>query len=247
MSAFKTIAITGASRGIGAKLAQGFADVGVKLFLNARSEKELVKLQKELESKGCEVEISAFDLSDEKACRAWCEKICAHHLDLLILNAGISSGLDESMQKQVEISKINTLAAAIPLFYALERMKNQQSGQIALISSVASLLALPNAPAYSASKHFINALAEAVALNYPQLCINIICPGFIKTDLTKHIKGLKMMELECASQKIIKAIKAKKYFYAFPLHIFLIAKFYNILPLFIKKFFVNFLKRRARL
>lgn len=249
---FKSIAITGASRGLGRELALGLGAKGVKLYLNARDEKALLELKDELEKKGCEVEIAAFDISDEKLCKAWCERIFSTNLELLILNAGISSGADESATKQIEVARINTLGVATPLFYALDKMSAQPlnkgfCGQIVLISSIASLLALPNAPAYSASKHFVSALGEALALAYPNIAFSVICPGFIKTDLTAHIKGLKMMSAQTAAFKIIKAIKAKKRFYAFNFSTFLVAKIYNFCPFFIKKLFVNFLKSRARL
>ena len=253
MSEYKSIAITGASRGLGCELALNFAQKGVKFFLNARDESALKALKNELEARDCEVEIAAFDIADENLSKAWCESIFKENLDLLILNASISSGVDESAHKQIEISRINVLGTAAPLFYALEKMSAQAlnesgfKGQIAFISSIATLLALTNAPAYSASKHFSRTLGEALALAYPQICFSMICPGFIKTDLTKHIKNLKMMSVSTAAFKITKAIQAKKRFYAFNFSTFLIAKIYNLCPFFIKKIFVNFLKNRAKL
>lgn len=248
---YQNIAITGASSGIGAQLGRIFAKEGVNFFLCARNEKRLEAMKKELEARGARVEICAFDISDEKKAKEWIERIFSRRIDLLILNAGISSGTRKDLQIELEIAKINALGLACALFYALELMKNQPlqddtRGQIVLMSSVASLLALPNAPAYSASKHFVSALGEALALAYPQITFTTICPGFIKTPLTAHLR-LKMMELEFASEKIARAIKQKKRKFIFPFQTAFVARCYNMLPFWAKKAFVKFLKKRAKL
>lgn len=248
---YQRIAITGASSGIGENLALNFAKKGVHFYLNARNLQRLESIKEKLEKMGSSVEICAFDVSDENKMKEWIEHIFQTRLDLLILNAGISSGKEFTAQKELEVAKINALGVANGLFYAFFKMKqqeliNQTRGQIVLLSSVASLLSLPNAPAYSASKHFVSSLGEAMALNDENITITTICPGFIKTPLTAHLK-LKMMSVEFAAFKITKAIKAKKRTFIFPLKTAFLAKFYDILPFFAKKKFVSFLKNKTKM
>ncbi|KGI55950.1 SDR family NAD(P)-dependent oxidoreductase [Campylobacter sp. MIT 97-5078] len=251
MQTYTNAAITGASSGIGIELALLLAQEKTTLFLNARDETRLKKVQAKAQEFGSKAFVYAFDVCDEKACKAWCEELFKEPLDLLILNAGISSGDDESEQKQIQIAKTNVLGITNLIFYTINAMQKQEfkgkfKGQIVLVSSIASLLALPNAPTYSASKHFVTALCEALSLAHPEICFTCICPGFIKTNLTKHLK-LKMMEANAASFQILNAIKAKKKKFIFPFHIALIAKLYAFLPFFIKRYFVRFLQKRAKL
>ena len=248
----KNIAITGASSGIGKELALSFASSKVNLFINSRSKESLNLLAKDLKELGAKVSLKAFDVSCEEEALKWCDEIFKQRLDLLILNAGISSGLDESPEKQIQISKVNALGVANIIFHAVKRMQEQEliqgkRGQIVLIASIASFLALPNAPAYSASKHYVKALAEALSIAYPELCFSVICPGFIKTELTKHINIKNMMDVKKAAKKIVRAIEKEKNIYSFPFHTALGAKIYNLLPFCVKKRLKLLFTQRSRL
>ena len=70
MSGFRAIAITGASRGLGAALARRFAAPGVRLLLIARSEAALRKVAADCESRGAVARIAALDVSDAAALAA---------------------------------------------------------------------------------------------------------------------------------------------------------------------------------
>lgn len=246
----QNIAITGASSGLGKALALLFAKEGARLFLNARTKQNLEKLQTQIQNLGASARIFAFDVSDEKACKAWCDELFKQEIDILILNAGMACDDDISEQRQIQVTKTNVLGISNIIFYAITAMKKQElkqgfKGQIVLISSVASLLTLPNAPCYSASKHFVSALSKALSLAEPEICFTLIRPGFIHTKLTQHIK-LKMMPLSKASEKIHKAIKARKNL-SFPWHIVFFARIFSYFPPFLQRLFVPYLNKRARL
>lgn len=248
----QTIAITGASSGIGRELALNLACKDSRLLISSRSKENLQIVANELENLGAKSEIFAFDVSCEKSSYEWCEYIFRQRVDILILNAGISSGLDESAKKQIQITKVNCLGIANTIFYAVEKMQKQEAikgkkGHIVLIASIASFIALPNAPSYSASKHYVKALGEALSLAYPDICFTVVCPGFIKTNLTKHIDIKNMMSVEFAAKKIVKAIKQEKALLVFPFYVAFVAKIYNILPLCVKKIFRGFFTKKSRL
>lgn len=233
------IAITGASKGLGKHLALNLASQNRHFFLSARDEEALKQSKQDLEKLACSAEFYSFDVGDERMSYEWCERIFKQRLDLLILNAGISSGLDDSAKKQIQVSKVNCLGVANIIFHALEYMQKQEliggkRGHIVLMASIASFVCLPNAPSYSASKHYLKSLAQSLSMAYPEIKITLICPGFIKTELTKHINNKYinkiMLDVDVAAKKITKAIEKEKRFYAFPFYLFFLAKLYSLLP-----------------
>ncbi|RDU64968.1 short-chain dehydrogenase [Helicobacter didelphidarum] len=252
----KNIAITGANSGIGKQLALDFAKHSCEnttLFLAGRNVERLENVAKEVESYNAVAQISAFDVTNLASCKEWCEEIFASRLDLLIINAGISIGNDESALHHIKVAQTNTMGVANLVFFALEMMKKQDfkgrfRGHIVLVASVASLLAMPNAPSYSASKNFVRILGEALSLSNSDICITTICPGFIETPLVQHLQGkVPMMNVKVASNKIIKAIQKQKNLSIFPSYFGWLVRFYNILPFVIKRYFLWIFKYFGKL
>lgn len=249
------VAITGASSGIGRELALCFARESTHIYIAGRN---VIRLEETKEAilalnPNVKVEIHSFDVADRLESKRWCEMIFVHHLDVLILNAGVAVGEDENIQKHFEICHTNAMGVAYNTFYALESFQKQEKvlglkGHLVFISSIAALLALPNAPSYSASKQFVKSLAESLSINQKDVRITTICPGFIKTPLTQHLNQLiPQMSVQKASEKIYKAIKKQKRFYAFPWWLALGARFYNILPLVLKDVLVKVINIMGKL
>ncbi|MCX2717053.1 SDR family NAD(P)-dependent oxidoreductase [Helicobacter sp. MIT 21-1697] len=249
------VAITGASSGIGRALAMCFSNQATHLYLAGRNIERLEESKTHILALNpqVQIEIASFDISDEKACKLWCEEIFASRLDVLILNAGVAMGAKESIQKHFEICHTNAMGVAYMAFYALkafykQKLKDKKKGQMVLVSSIAALLALPNAPSYSASKSFVKSLGESLSVAQKEVCITTICPGFIKTPLTDYIHpSIPQMSVEKAAKKMYIAIKKGKRFYAFPYSLVYAARFYNILPLWLKRILVNLISFMGRL
>jgi NAD(P)-dependent dehydrogenase (short-subunit alcohol dehydrogenase family) len=106
-------------------------------------------------------------------------------LDLVIASAGISEFMEDEAQARA-IFAVNLDGVLNTAYPALDRMAARGQGQLALVSSLAGYRGFPDAPAYSASKAAVKALAEAWRGAYAVKGVRIsaICPGFIKTPMT---------------------------------------------------------------
>ncbi|MBA3026674.1 MAG: SDR family NAD(P)-dependent oxidoreductase [Sulfurimonas sp.] len=240
------IFITGASSGLGEEFARQYASSEVELILLARRKDKLQKLQLELTPKCKSVEIiiadvTAFDELQEKM------KLLGA-VDIVILNAGISLGHSADITPFSEFKKlydVNLLANHAILEILLPRFVEQKSGKIVFISSLASLISMPSAKAYSSSKRALNAYAEAIRYKYKKEGIKVIniLPGFIQSELTD--KNTFYMPFLLSAQEGVKrmknAIEKNRRLYAFPLRFNLIILALNLLPNFLREKIVDFL------
>ena len=89
----RAILITGASSGIGAAIAREYAEGGVFLALSGRNAERLAAVAQDCRDAGADVEARPVDVVDRAGMADWIEGIDdSHPLDLVIANAGISSG-----------------------------------------------------------------------------------------------------------------------------------------------------------
>ena len=240
------ILITGASSGIGEELARQYATSDNALILLARREEKLKKIQTDLFPYAKSVEIVVADVTLFDELQEKIEKI--GHVDMVILNAGISIGHSHEITPFTEFKRlydVNLLANHAILEILLPKFKAQRSGKIVFISSLASLIAMPSSKAYSSSKRALNAYAEAVRYKYKKdgiVVINIL-PGFIKSELTDKNSFYMpfLLSTQEGVRRIKNAIEKNKRVYAFPLRFYLIIRLVNILPQFLRDKIVNFI------
>ena len=132
------ILITGANSGLGDALARRYADRDVTLYLTGRNEDRLEKTKQECQKLGAAVQIYVIDVRDEAALSAWIKQI--GRLDLVIANAGISAGTGgggESVTQVKNIFDTNIYGVINTIHPAIDKMKGQGTGQVAIISSLA--------------------------------------------------------------------------------------------------------------
>ena len=241
------ILITGASSGLGAELARQYASKDNELILLARREDKLFKLRKELYEKVKNIDIIVADVTDFTALQ---EKIKTIGIvDIVILNAGISLGHSKNPQNIPSIDEfqnlfnVNVLSNHAILEILLPKLVEQKSGKIVFISSLASLFSMPSSKIYSSSKRALNAYAEGIRYKYNRDGIKVITilPGFIKSELTdKNDFNMPfLLETEDGVSRIVKAINNNRRIYAFPLRFYLIIRFLNLLPSFLREKIVN--------
>lgn len=186
-------AITGASSGLGAALAQALAGPGRILHLAGRDPARLGTTAASCRAAGATVTETAFDVTDAPAARAWIEGTGG--LDLLVANAGTSAGTggtSESPDQVARIFAVNLTGALNTILPALDLMRAQPPGpdgirgRIAAIASIAAFVASPGAPAYSASKAALQRWTEATDATARRdgIRLHAICPGFICTPMT---------------------------------------------------------------
>jgi len=186
----KSILITGASSGLGAALARGYAAPGVSLALSGRDTGRLESVAADCRAAGAEAQCQAIDVLDTNALAAWIEAADDRApLDLVIANAGISAGtggVQESDAQTRRIMAVNVDGVIGTVLPAVARMRPRRRGQIAIMSSLASFRGFPGAPAYSASKAAVRIWGEALRgdLCGAGIAVSVICPGYVETPMT---------------------------------------------------------------
>lgn len=224
--AFRTIAITGAGRGIGAALARVYAEPGSTLLLIGRDKARLDAVAADCAARGATVETAAVDVTEpERLAETLLAFDARHPVDLLIANAGVSGGLAPgrrmetfaTAQKQLRINLEGAVATVTPL---VEPMRARRKGRIALMSSLAALQPIGDTAAYSASKAGVLAWGEALGdfLAPDGVGVSVICPGFVTSDMSARVSGPKPLEMsaEDAAALIRKKLGRGKELIAFP-------------------------------
>jgi len=211
----KKIVIIGATSGIGEGLARECVKRGYITGITGRREKRLKSLKQEL---GDLVYYERMDVTRHNESRQALHSLIQKMggMDLIILNAGISN-FNASNQLSVEQKVINVnVSGFVQLFKeAFDFFKKQGYGQIAGISSVASLFGYGKSAVYNASKSFISVYMQGYrqVANHSSADITItdIRPGFVESEMTQGNDELFWMApTEKACKQIMKAIDKKK-------------------------------------
>jgi NAD(P)-dependent dehydrogenase (short-subunit alcohol dehydrogenase family) len=219
----RVVLITGAASGIGRQLALTLAAEGTRIAALDRQAEGLDRLAADL--KGKPLACAVADVTDLPAVRAAVTQLETQlgPTDLLVASAGIGIAMPahlfrgEDFAAQVNVNLIgvgNTLDAVLP------GMCRRERGHIAVLSSMASYRGLPHMAGYCASKAGVNSLLDALRVELRPLGITVttICPGWIRTPLTSPLQlpDTDMMDVEEAVRRIVRALRARKPFIAFP-------------------------------
>jgi 3-oxoacyl-[acyl-carrier protein] reductase len=190
----KVALVTGASRGLGKAIALALAQEGAAIAAVARSEEALKETLEAIRALGGTADPFALDVADEAAVEAAVEKIAARfgHIDILVNNAGVTrDGLLMRMKSEDWDTVINTnLKGAFHLTKPVGRlMVKQRAGRIINISSVIGLMGNAGQANYAASKAGLIGFTKSVAREFASrnITCNVVCPGFIETDMTKGL------------------------------------------------------------
>jgi short-subunit dehydrogenase len=236
----RSVVITGASSGIGEALAASYARPGAVLGLIGRDSERLDTVAARCRSSGAEVRTALIDVRDAAALANWLAEFDrAAPIDLLIANAGVYTGVprrDEledagaaSLLMQINVLGVmNTVQPVLPL------MLGRRPGRIALISSIAGLAPLPDAPAYSASKAAVlrYGLALRDCVYDTGVRVNVVCPGYITSPMSLRVKGWKPLEMstDAAAGRIVRALARDRPVTAFPWPLALVTRLSVLLP-----------------
>jgi 3-oxoacyl-[acyl-carrier protein] reductase len=190
----KVVLVTGASRGLGKAIALALAAEGASIAAVARSEEALQETLETIRATGGVAEPYALDVADEAAVEAAVEKIAARfqHIDILVNNAGVTrDGLLMRMSSEAWDAVIDTnLKGAFHLTKQVGRlMVKQRAGRIVNISSVIGLMGNAGQANYAASKAGLIGFSKSVAREFASrnITCNVVCPGFIETDMTRGL------------------------------------------------------------
>lgn len=252
MNPFKTILITGASSGIGAALAVGYAAQGTTLLLLGRDVSRLEAVAEQCRARGANVQLGIIDVTDKEAMADFIARMDdATPIDLVIANAGISSGSfegGETIAMAEKVFAVNFGGVIHTIHPLIDRMKARGRGHIAIMSSLAGICALPSAPAYSASKAAVRVYGDALRgmLRPHNVHVSVICPGWIRTPLTdKNTFPMPfIMPVSRATHIIICNLEKKKARLAFPFSLYMALRILAILPICVSDFLLRQLAKK---
>ena len=190
------VLVTGASRGIGAEVAKGLANMGLKVWINYRSgEAEANAIKDEIISNGGKAEIIGFDVSDESAFSGAIKEIVSTdgELSYLVNNAGITRDKLAIRMKEddfMAVIEANLKSTFIGCRDAIKVMSKKRFGAVVNIASIVGQTGNAGQTNYSASKGGTIAMTKSFAIEGSARGIrfNVITPGFITTDMTNGLK-----------------------------------------------------------
>ncbi|MBP8067199.1 MAG: SDR family oxidoreductase [Pedobacter sp.] len=225
----KIVWITGASSGIGEALVYAYNALGAKLIISSRNTNQLLKVKAACKNPH-HVNIVPLDLEDVDSLPRKTEEAIQIYgtIDMLIHSGGISQrslAMETKFTTEQRLMNINFWGTVILSKAILPLMLAKNSGHIVCISSLVGKFGTPLRSAYSASKHALHGYFDSLRAELPEsINISIICPGFIKTNVTinalvadgsaqgtmDEAQENGMLPSICA-QKIIKVLQNKKH------------------------------------
>lgn len=192
----RNILITGASSGLGAALARQYSAPGTLLSLTGRDRSRLEAVAEACRARGAEVDAAILDVTDSIAMSGWLkERDEAQPFELVFANAGIggpgaiASRVGEDLDTAQRIFTVNTLGVVNTVIPLAPRMCERGRGHFVIISSIASMIALPHSPAYSGSKAAVTSYGEAMRrLLAPMgVKVTVVHPGFVDTPMSAKL------------------------------------------------------------
>jgi NAD(P)-dependent dehydrogenase (short-subunit alcohol dehydrogenase family) len=191
----KSVLITGAGRGIGKRLALGFAEAGARVGLLARSQAELDLAKLEIEQAGGNALRLRADVRDLEQLQAAVDriKVVFGGIDVLIASAGVQGPigplLSTSPKAWNDTIEVNLIGVVNSCRAALPPMVEKRSGKIILVVGGGSGHTRPNFGAYAASKAAVVRFAEGLAVEVSDhnVQVNCISPGNVYTNMTDEI------------------------------------------------------------
>lgn len=196
MSTSRNVVITGASGGIGAALAQLLCERGMRVAIVARREPELRAVAARCGANALPI---VADVTTRETVSDVVDEVVEHfgHIDVWVNNVGrgINRIATEVTDDDIdEMMTINVKTALYGMQEVLPHFRERGTGHIINVSSM--LGRIPMAPfrsAYSASKHFLNALTanfrDAVHATHPNIQVSLVSPGIVATEFGLNAVG----------------------------------------------------------
>jgi 3-oxoacyl-[acyl-carrier protein] reductase len=192
----KVAIVSGASKGIGAAIAEKLAEDGAQVIVNyAKSGKEADKVVARIAEKGGKAKAVRADLSNPDEAKTVVDAAVREFgkVDILVNNAGVYEFLPLNEVNEAHFDRQFSLNVKGLLFAtkAAVNVFGENGGSVINISSVVSTSPLPNASVYSATKAAVDAITKSLAaeLGPRKILVNSVLPGFTETEGVQAMNG----------------------------------------------------------
>jgi uncharacterized protein len=248
----KNIVITGASSGIGERIAYMIAEQGARPILLARSYERLIEIAKKIKEKtGVDALFYKVDVSDSEAVERVFHEILdqVQTIDVLINNAGYGKFdhvVDATITETKDMFAVNVFGLIACTKMVLPTMIANNSGHIINIASQAGKFATPKSSVYSATKHavlgFTNSLRMELAST--NIYVTAVNPGPIRTrffdiadESGNYVKNVErfMLDPEAVARKIVNSMFTSKRELNLPGWMNIGSVFYTLFPSIVEK------------
>jgi 3-oxoacyl-[acyl-carrier protein] reductase len=187
----QTVLITGASRGIGAAVAQRFAAVGLNVVIHYNQAHEAAnEVARSCMAQGTKVLTISADIRSKEQILRMQEKLAKHDMlpDIVVNNAGVSHfGMlsDVSEEQWEQVMSVNLKGTFLTTQIFMQRMIQQKYGRIINVSSIWGISGASCEVVYSTTKGGVNAFTKALAkeLAPSNVTVNAVAPGAVDTAM----------------------------------------------------------------
>jgi 3-oxoacyl-[acyl-carrier protein] reductase len=193
----KKAVVTGASRGVGRAIALAYAREGADVVVNYASNEEAAdQVVREIEALGRKAVKIRGDVSRKDEAYAVVRAAQEHfgRLDILVNNAGFSKPamlLKMTEDQWDQVVDLHLKGAFLCSQAAAQIMKEQKSGKMINVTSVAGLVGTVGQINYSAAKGGLLSFTKSAARELARynICVNVISLGIVATDMTEKIRS----------------------------------------------------------
>jgi len=204
----ESILVTGASTGIGRNLAETLAGNGYHVYAGARKDKDLAELNAIDNVTAVRLDVTKQDQID-----AVVAMIRENGTGLygLVNNAGVGGGggiVDTPVEDQTFVYAVN-VEGVYRITKAFAPLVIESKGRIVTTGSIAGTLSWPGGSAYSGSKHWIEALTDALAGEMAPLgvSVSVVEPGNYKSNIRRSSVSRELDKLEAAGGEVTQEMK----------------------------------------
>ncbi len=185
----KIAIVTGASKGIGAAIAEDLAREGASVVVNySSSQQKAEEIVSRIKANGGSAKAVRADVSKPADARQLIDAAVAEfgRVDILVNNAGVYEFRPLSEVDEAHVDRMFDLNVKGLIFATQAAVKafGENGGAMINISSMASLAATPNGSVYSATKAAVDSVTRTLAaeLGPKKILVNSVLPGPVETD-----------------------------------------------------------------